>query len=244
MSFPSVCCNTPPVKATYMPKGQKNMYGDIQYYTAGSKDSKRAIIVNYDIFGFHANVIQLCDILASLGFYVILPDLLRGEPLTEADLGKPGVFASFTKNAGSWDNIKPMYAKALEHIKECGIAAVGLVGFCWGGKMVVSALSELEGLAGGAIVHPALIQSGDFAHVNAPLMVLPSKDEPDFTADFEALKSKPFFSECYMERFDDMFHGFCGARGDWSNQEQAKRANDAINLLAKFFVSIMPEQKS
>ncbi|KAJ2526095.1 hypothetical protein IWW43_006525 [Coemansia sp. RSA 1935] len=66
-------------------------------------------------------------------------------------------------------------------------------------------------------------------------MVLPSKDEPDFTAEFDSMKDKAFFSQCLMERFDDMFHGFCGARGDWSNSEQAKRANDAIKLLVEFF---------
>ncbi|KAJ2534254.1 hypothetical protein EV175_007041, partial [Coemansia sp. RSA 1933] len=68
-------------------------------------------------------------------------------------------------------------------------------------------------------------------------------EDADFTAAFAALESKPFFSQCYMERFDDMSHGFCGARGDWSNAEQAKRANDAIRLLGKFFVSTMPEKQ-
>ncbi|KAJ1665432.1 hypothetical protein IW140_003402 [Coemansia sp. RSA 1813] len=242
MSFPSACCNTPPVKASYTPRGEKKMLGDAQCYVTGSKESKRGIIINYDIFGFHANVIQLSDILAELGFYVILPDLLRGKPLTVADMGNPAVFGSFVKNAGSWETNKPMYAKAMEHMKENGISAVGFAGFCWGGKMVLDALAETEGVAGGAIVHPALIQEGDFSKVKAPLMVLPTKDDPDLSANFEELKSKPFFSKCYMERFDDMFHGFCGARGDWSNQEQAKRANDAIKLLGTFFVSIMPEK--
>ncbi|KAJ2851533.1 hypothetical protein IWW36_001017 [Coemansia brasiliensis] len=239
MSFPEVCCNTPPVKATYIAKGARNTIGDLECYFSGSKDSKRGILVNYDVFGFHANVIQLCDILAEMGFYVVLPDLLRGKPLTEADLGKPDVFSSFTQNAGSWAVIKQEYAKVLGHFKDNGVTAVGVIGFCWGGKMVITALSELEGLAGGAIVHPALIETGDMAKVNAPLMVLPSQNEPDFTAEFDSMKDKPFFSECYMERFDDMFHGFCGARGDWGNAEQAKRANDAIKLLVGFFSRVL-----
>ncbi|KAJ2141874.1 hypothetical protein IW136_002128 [Coemansia sp. RSA 678] len=89
----------------------------------------------------HANVIQLCDILGEMGFYVVLPDLINGKPLTEAE----------------------------------------------GGKMVITALSKLKGLKGGAIVHLALIEAGDMAKVNAPLMVLPSKDEPDFTAEFDII---------------------------------------------------------
>ncbi|KAJ2295777.1 hypothetical protein IWW55_005331 [Coemansia sp. RSA 2706] len=239
MSFPEVCCNTPPVKATYIAKGVRSKLGDLDCYFSGSKDSKRGILVNYDVFGMHANVIQLCDILGEMGFYVALPDLLHGKPLVEADLGKPEVFAGFCKSAGSWDAVKGSFRKVLGHFAEIGVASTGVVGFCWGGKMVVTALAELDGLAGGAIVHPALIQPGDMARVRAPLMVLPSKDEPDFADEFASMKDKPFFADCYMERFDDMFHGFCGARGDWANAEQAARANHAIKLLVGFFARVL-----
>ncbi|KAJ2161844.1 hypothetical protein GGF46_001152 [Coemansia sp. RSA 552] len=234
-SYPAACCNTPPVKATYIAKGERNKVGDLDVYLAGSKASKRGLIVNYDVFGFHANVIQLCDILGEMGYYVVLPDLLRGKPLTEADLGKPDLFVNFCQNEGSWAANKASYIAVRDYLKQSGVSSVGIIGFCWGGKLIVSALDELDGLVGGAIVHPAPIPEGDIGKVKAPLMILPSKDEADFTGEFNTLKDKPFFSQCYMERFDDMFHGFCGARGDWANAEQAKRANDAIKLLVDFF---------
>ncbi|KAJ1719996.1 hypothetical protein LPJ53_005310 [Coemansia erecta] len=196
-------------------------------------------MINYDIFGYHANVLQLSDILGALGYRVALPDLLRGDPLVEADLSKPGVFDNFTKTRGSWESNKGDYTAIRDYLKSNGAESVGLIGFCWGGHIVVSALTELEGYAGGAIVHPALISDGDLSKVNAPLLALPSKDEPDFTQDFAGLEGKPFFDKCKMVRFDDMFHGFCGARGDWSNEEQAKRANDAIALVVSFMSSIM-----
>ncbi|KAJ2235312.1 hypothetical protein H4R99_002562 [Coemansia sp. RSA 1722] len=239
MSFPAACCNTPPVKADYTPKGHKTTVGEMQCYFAGPTDSKRAILVNYDIFGFHANVLQLCDILGDLGYRVALPDLLRDNPLTENDLGMPGVFEEFKNTRGSWQSIKPVYQEIIGQLRAGGASSVGLIGFCWGGHMVVSALTELDGLVGGAIVHPALIADGDLGKINAPLLVIPSKDEPDFQADFDSLKSKPFFSKCHMQRFDDMFHGFCGARGDWANEVQAKRANDAIKLVVKFLAGVM-----
>ncbi|KAJ2659181.1 hypothetical protein IW148_004376 [Coemansia sp. RSA 1199] len=239
MSFPAACCNTPPVKATYAAKGTKDKIDDLECYFSGSKASKRGILVNYDIFGMHANVIQLCDILGEMGFYVVLPDLVHGKPLTEAEVGNSETFSSFCKNAGSWETNEPSYQKVLDYFKQNNVESVGAIGFCWGGKMVVTALSKLKGLKGGAIVHPALIEAGDMAKVNAPLMVLPSKDEPDFTAEFDSMKDKAFFSQCFMERFDDMFHGFCGARGDWGNVEQAKRANDAIKLLVEFFNKVL-----
>ncbi|KAJ2716439.1 hypothetical protein H4R19_000650 [Coemansia spiralis] len=242
MSFPAACCNTPPVQASYTPVGAKQAIGGIECYVSGSKDAKRALLVNYDIFGMHANVVQLCDVLAAAGYYVVLPDLLGSKALTEADLGSAEVFGAFIKGAGSWAANKDKYAAVQGYLRDSGITAVGVVGFCWGGKMVVEALAELDGLAGGAIVHPALIKDGDMATVKAPLFVLPSKDEPDFAAEFATLEYKPFFAQCGMVRFDDMFHGFCGARGDWSQPEQAKRVNDAIALLVGFFNSVTATQ--
>ncbi|KAJ2765490.1 hypothetical protein IWQ56_004079 [Coemansia nantahalensis] len=235
MSFPAACCNTPPVQASYTPVGAKQAIGGIECYVSGSKDAKRGVIVNYDIFGMHANVVQLCDVLAAAGYYVVLPDLLGSDALTEAGLGNAGVFAAFIKGPGSWAAVKDKYVAVQGYLRDSGIEAVAVVGFCWGGKMVVRALAELDGLAGGAIVHPALIKDGDMATVRAPLLVLPSKDEPDFTAEFATLGGKPFFKQCGMVRFDDMHHGFCGARGDWSKPEQAKRVNDAVKLLVGFF---------
>ncbi|KAJ1860251.1 hypothetical protein LPJ73_001455 [Coemansia sp. RSA 2703] len=239
MSFPAACCNTPPVKANYTSKGTKGKIGDLDCYFAGPSDSKRAIMINYDVFGYHANVLQLSDILGSLGYHVVLPDILRSKPLEEADLGKPAVLNEFANTRGSWESNKGDYTATRDFLRSKGAESIGLIGFCWGSHLVVSALTELEGYAGGAIVHPALIADGDLGKVNAPLLVLPSKDEPDYTENFAGLEGKPFFDKCKMVRFDDMFHGFCGARGDWSNEVQAKRANEAIALIVNFMSSIM-----
>lgn len=36
-------------------------------------------------------------------------------------------------------------------------------------------------------------------------------------------------------RFDDVHHGFCAARGDWTVELQAKRANEALKLVTDFY---------
>ncbi|KAJ2821622.1 hypothetical protein FBU31_004843 [Coemansia sp. 'formosensis'] len=244
MSFPSACCNTPPVAANYTTKGEYGKLGDLDCYFAGKKGSKRGLFVNYDIFGFHPNVLQLCDILGSLGFYVVLPDLLRGKPLTMAALGKPEVLADFMKHAGSWESNNAAYVQGQEYLRNSGATSVGIIGFCWGGRHVVTALEKLDGYVGGAIVHPAMVTSGDFAKVKAPLMALPSKDEDMamYKNGFEELKAKPFGAQCRLESFEDMTHGFCGARGDWADPVVAKRANDAIQFLVTYFNDLMPNQ--
>ncbi|KAJ2719216.1 hypothetical protein GGI07_005355 [Coemansia sp. Benny D115] len=235
MSFPAACCNTPPVKADYAAQGTTGAIGDMPCYFAGKAGSQRAILVNYDVFGYHANVKQLCDILGASGFRVALPDLLRGNYLTEEDLGKPNVFSDFAAQRGSWSALSAAYAATRDHLVAEGARSVGVLGFCWGGSIVVKALSVMEGVASGAIIHPAAVTEEAVAEIAAPLFALLSKHEPDYTPMFAAIEQKPFFDKCRLVRFDDMFHGFCGARGDWANPEQSKRANEAIAMTVEFF---------
>jgi hypothetical protein len=46
---------------------------------------------------------------------------------------------------------------------------------------------------------------------------------------------RPFASRCVYKRYDDQVHGFCAARGDWSQPEVAAAAGEAIGILADFF---------
>ncbi|KAJ2776352.1 hypothetical protein H4R18_005717 [Coemansia javaensis] len=239
MSFPPACCNTPPVASDYTAKGELREIGGVPCYVSGPKDATQGIVVVYDIFGMHGNVKQICDVLGAVGFAVVLPDLLGAGALTEADLGKPGVFDAFTKGPGSWEANRDKLAAARDHLRAGGAQSVGALGFCWGGGIVVQALAKLDGLSGGTIVHPALVTAERVAAIKAPLLAMPTKDDPDYAPFFATLADKPFAAQCRVERFDDMFHGFCGARGDWSKSEQAKRANDAIALTADFFRAVL-----
>lgn len=40
---------------------------------------------------------------------------------------------------------------------------------------------------------------------------------------------------CVYQRFDDQTHGFCAARGDWSQPSVAAAATKAIGILTDFF---------
>jgi hypothetical protein len=35
--------------------------------------------------------------------------------------------------------------------------------------------------------------------------------------------------------FDDMFHGFCAARGNFEDEHNRKRTNEALTILVEFF---------
>lgn len=55
------------------------------------------------------------------------------------------------------------------------------------------------------------------------------------------LAKKPFGDKCKMVVFDDMHHGFCAARGDYTNELNAKRANEAIQLTVNFFSDLFSD---
>ncbi len=50
---------------------------------------------------------------------------------------------------------------------------------------------------------------------------------------------KPFAAECVYKRFDDQTHGFCAARGDWTDAGVAAAATEAIDMLSEFCMKLV-----
>lgn len=53
------------------------------------------------------------------------------------------------------------------------------------------------------------------------------------------MKHKNFAVESVHKRFENMHHGFCGGRGDWTNPEQFKAGLEAINIFADYFAKVV-----
>ncbi|KAJ2507776.1 hypothetical protein GGI11_005898 [Coemansia sp. RSA 2049] len=241
MSFVSACCNTPPVKANYKPAGKTSTKDNVEYYVAGEKGNKIGIVFCYDIFGFHPNSLQVADILGRSGFRVIMPDFLRGDPVTAEKMSNGTWIPEFMANRAAWEHNKGIFRTAVEILRAEGVESIGAVGFCWGAKLVMSALTdESEKFLGtsvksGVLIHPSALEKKDFENAAGPILLLPTKDEPDFTESFAIAKAKPFGETSYMERFDNQIHGFCAARGDFSKPEVSGDVNKAIQMTVGFF---------
>ncbi len=96
MSMPAACCSLPPVKSDYVPVGKTEKFLDMDVYVVGPADAKVALIGIYDIFGFHKNSFQFCDLLAQgTGFKVVLPDFFRGDACTEEKIAKLPYVSTF-----------------------------------------------------------------------------------------------------------------------------------------------------
>ncbi|KAJ2719217.1 hypothetical protein GGI07_005356 [Coemansia sp. Benny D115] len=239
MSFISACCNTAPVASGYTPRGSMESRDGLDYYIVGGETGAQGgVVFCYDIFGLHANALQVADLLSAAGgLCVVVPDFLEGRPLREQDLGDASAFREFRDTRGTWAYNRRAFAAAVDVLRARGAQRIATAGFCWGAKLSISALAEQEqlGVASAALVHPSLLVREDFEKAQGPVLLLFSKDEEDLSEGFALLKARACGSASFTERYQTMSHGFCAARGDFADAEVAKHVSRVVQLSADFF---------
>ncbi|KAG5188506.1 Alpha/Beta hydrolase protein [Tribonema minus] len=235
MASPACCKAGPPISSDYEPKGTIATIGDQEVYFSGS--GPRAICIVYDIFGLSPQAKQVCDKLADAGFSVAMPDFARGQPwlLENFPPKDQGEFMAWVGKHDFDAVIRPDMERVQAHMRETmGAKVFGAIGFCWGGSIATKAACAQGLVAAGAAVHYAFITPELVEGVCVPLCLLPSGDDPDTAPLKEVLDKKPFGAACVYHRFEDMHHGFCAARGDWSQPLIAQRASEAVAMLSDF----------
>ncbi|KAI8393453.1 dienelactone hydrolase [Radiomyces spectabilis] len=236
MAVTQACCCIPPVESNYKPVGTMETIANMSNYVVGPKDAKKLVVVIYDIFGMHNNTMQFCDRLAQqCGFRVVMPDLLHGDYWSHERMGDMDTLVAWITRVGALEVVAPELAEVKKHLESEGFSSAGILGFCWGAKIGVAMAAEDSFYSAATMVHPSFVDVKDAEKANAPILALPSKDEPDMTEYMNVLRQKPFGDKCEHHRFDDMPHGFCAARGDYTDELNVKRATEAIQLTANFF---------
>ncbi|RUS34906.1 hypothetical protein BC938DRAFT_477872 [Jimgerdemannia flammicorona] len=135
--------------------------------------------------------------------------------------------------------ISPDLAKVKQYLTSSGFQSVGIVGFCWGAKIAITATGKDSWYAGAALIHPSQLILEDAQKAQGPILLLPSKDEADLSEFFDIIKSKPFGAHSYHHRFDDMHHGWVAARGNFTDPLNKQRATEALQLSADFFQQVL-----
>ncbi|EMC94687.1 hypothetical protein BAUCODRAFT_73600 [Baudoinia panamericana UAMH 10762] len=238
------CCTVPPVVSDgYKAKGEYTQIANMRTYTTGPKDAKQALLVIYDIFGFFPQTEQGCDILAhgdsEKQYQVFMPDFFDGQP---ADISwYPPDSEEKGQKLGQFFKSKAAPPQTLERIpqvigeiqkKHSEIKEWGIVGFCWGGKIVNLASQQGTQFKAAAACHPAMVDANDASGITIPIAMLPSKDEPkDDVEKWEKNLKVPHI----VEWFDQQVHGFMAARGDLKNESVKKDYEKAYGLLLNFF---------
>ncbi|CAM9397345.1 unnamed protein product [Chrysoparadoxa australica] len=206
----------------------------IDVYKVGS--GPNAIIVVYDIFGMGMQVKQVCDVLADAGFNVAMPDFYEGAPWDPANFPPPDreAFMTWVKSGNrSFDETVKAKIEIVMMLMadNFGAKSFGVLGFCWGGYIAMRSAAELPIKAAGT-AHPAFLDATLAEAVKVPFCSLPCPG--DFPVeDLKAvLDKKPFGDQCVYKCFEDMQHGFCAGRGDYSDPLQKERASEAMGIFA------------
>ncbi|KAI9470993.1 MAG: dienelactone hydrolase family-domain-containing protein, partial [Benjaminiella poitrasii] len=158
MSYSQACCTLPPVVSNYERTGEMVTYDGLDIYVIGPKDAKNAVLVTYDIFGYHPNAYQFCDIMAkNCGWKVIMPDFLHGDYATAELMGQREKLLAWLGKVGTYEAVYPDVERSVKYLKEQGVTTGTLVGFCWGAKIAVQLTSEMPFFVGASLVHPSFV---------------------------------------------------------------------------------------
>jgi len=240
------CCpkgSEPKLWCDYQYKGTVEKESDMDIYTTGT--GNRTIILIPDIFGvWGGRTIKIADHFAEKGFFVIVPDIARGDWLEEKDLPN---FAQWIPKF-PWDK----YQKDLSDLilpflaKKNKDSSIGLIGFCYGSWYVFKACSSLSKFKCGVNCHPSLQVAGFFGEkevdiakaVNCTQLLLPAgndqenvKEEGEIT---KILQEKFGAENSYAKTYVNMKHGWV-PRADISVKENADGVDDALKTAVDYF---------
>ncbi|ANK12326.1 dienelactone hydrolase family protein [Erythrobacter neustonensis] len=216
--------------------------GDASFgaYVAKPQGSPRgAIIVIQEIFGVNPGIRQKCDKLAADGYLAVAPDLFwRLEPGISLDPDIETEFQQALDWMGKFDQdagIRDIEA-TIHHIRRThGVAKVGSVGYCLGGRLafMTASRTDIDASVGyyGVGIDGLLGEKHAIAH---PLMLhIPTADgfvsRETQAAMHEGLDDHP---KVTLHDYEGLDHGFATEHGKRRNEEAA---NLADSRTAAFF---------
>ncbi|KAF2717107.1 hypothetical protein K431DRAFT_288856 [Polychaeton citri CBS 116435] len=241
----NACCSiAPKASPKYDIKGEFIEVNGLKTYKTGPASAKKAILIVYDIFGFSPQSLQGADLLAysnkSEEYQVYIPDFLLGQyadhtwfpPDTPEKGAAMGAFFQGPANPVTTVGKVPGVVEAIK-AESCGVlGAWGIVGKCWGGKIVSFSCGESSPFKAAAEVHPSMIDPSDAAGIKVPIAILASGDESvDDVQGFVNALTVPKYSET----FADQVHGWMAARGDLENERSKAEYERGYATLLKFF---------
>ena len=215
-----------------LPKLTYNPNSETLYLTSpprryGGSDASTAIIYLTDIFGLGIpNNKLLADSLASAGYFVVVPDLFRGDPVPGDALSDPD--SNFNLTAWNQDHppseVNAIIDSTIATMRdEFGVQRLGTVGYCFGGPYVAQLLAEDSFVSAGFTAHPSGVEAEQWEAVAKPVSVaygaldelVPQEDRHE-AEDIFINGNKTFQISLYAEAE----HGFA-VRTDLSNKMKA-----------------------
>jgi carboxymethylenebutenolidase len=198
------------------------------YVARPTQKPHAAIVVIQEIFGVNGGIRQKCDKLAAEGYLAIAPDLFwRLEPGVELDPDTEAEFNRALDLMGKFDQdqgIRDIEA-TIKHVRaEEGVAKVGCVGYCLGGRLayMTAARTDVDASVGyyGVGIDGLLREKEAIAN---PLMLhIPTEDgfvdKATQKAMHEGLDDHP---KVTLHDYEGLDHGFATEVGKRRDEEAA-----------------------
>jgi len=112
------------------------------------------------------------------------------------------------------------------------IKSWGVIGYCWGGKLVSLIAGGTTKFKAGVQTSPVLVDPEEAKKVGIPMAILLSKDEP--VDDWDQYKGDLKVDHVF-KRFQTVPHGFMSARGDLKDPANKKVYEQGYQIALGFF---------
>lgn len=214
----------------------KELFG-IDTYTVGEESNDKIIVILTDVYGNHFNnVLLIADTIAKNGYKVLIPDILKGDPV------KPNGDLQAWKKNHTLEITEPIVNGFLDKVKsELKPNFLGAIGYCFGAKYVIRNLTQSRPLDAGAIAHPSFVTIDEVKAIKKPLIISAAETDPIFTTDLrrqtEDELAKLDSVRYELTLFSNTSHGFA-VKGDISDPLVKYAKEKALNDQLYFFWSV------
>lgn len=159
------------------PIGTHNEIFGLPTYTTGDSSSKNIIVILTDIHGNKFNnVLLIADEIAKNGYKVLIPDILKNDPI------KPGDDLSKWLTNHTAEITTPIVDSFLKLVREeLKPTFLGGIGYCFGAKYAVQNLSSTGFLDSAAIAHPSFVSIEEVKAIKRPIIISAAETDPVFT---------------------------------------------------------------
>ncbi|XAR54620.1 Carboxymethylenebutenolidase [Bertholletia excelsa] len=229
------CCENPPILSSTSGAGHVEELGGLKTYISGPPDSKFAVLLVHDAFGYEApKARMLADKVASAGFFVLLPDFFHGDPLV---LNNPNRSIQDWLKDHPADKAFEEAKLVIEALRSKGVSKIGAAGFCWGGK-VAAELAKDACIQAAVLLHPSFVTLDDIQGTKVPISILSAEIDhitpPELAKKFdEALQAKPEV-DSFVKIYHGVVHGWT-LRYDDDDAEAVKRAEESHKEMLDWF---------
>jgi len=207
------------------------------YVVRPAKKSTSAILIVTDIFGVTLPKMHLvADAFTSAtGFLTVAPDLFNGDSFSPTSS-----FAEFPKwvSGHGYPTKIPIIEATIKHLREKeGIQKIGIIGYCYGGKISIKFGARPDQVQVYAAAHPASPDAGDIEAIQVPGLYLCAETDQTFgesvrEAAKETLHKKGV--EATFKFYPGTSHGFA-IRDDENKPLEVEGKKHATEDSIKFF---------